>query len=50
MPVIFRCEVCGETFPVKIREIKDVVCPACGGEKAIFVSGREFFIKEIEVI
>ena len=50
MPVIFRCEVCGETFPVKIREIKDVVCPACGGEKAIFVSGRDFFIKEIEVI
>ncbi len=45
-----RCEGCGESFPVKIREVKDVVCPSCGGAKATFVSGREFFIKAIEVI
>jgi len=50
MPVVFRCEVCGDSFQVNIREVKDVVCPACGGGKATFVSGREFFIKAIEVI
>ncbi len=50
MPVVFRCEGCGESFHVKIREVKDIVCPACGGGKATFVSGREFFIKDIEVI
>ncbi len=49
-PVIFRCEDCGETFPVKVREVRDVVCPQCGGGKAVFISGREFFIKHIEVI
>jgi hydrogenase nickel incorporation protein HypA/HybF len=49
-PVVFRCEGCGESFHVDIREVKDIVCPACGGVKATFVSGREFFIKAIEVI
>lgn len=49
-PVIFRCEDCGETFPVKVREVRDVVCPGCSGGKATFVSGREFFIKNIEVV
>jgi hydrogenase nickel incorporation protein HypA/HybF len=49
-PVIFRCENCGESFPVKMREVRDIVCPGCGGGKATFVSGREFFIKHIEVI
>ena len=49
-PVIFRCEECEKVFPVKIREIRDVVCPGCGKEKVIFLSGREFFVKEIEVI
>lgn len=50
VPVIFRCEGCGESFSVRIREVRDVACPACGCAKATFVSGREFFIKAIEVI
>ena len=50
VPVIFRCEGCGNSFPVKVREVRDIVCPSCGGGKATFVSGREFFIKNIEVI
>jgi hydrogenase nickel incorporation protein HypA/HybF len=49
VPVIFRCEGCGESFPVKVREVHDIVCPSCSGGKATFVSGREFFIKNIEV-
>ena len=49
-PVIFRCEDCGATFRVNIREVQHVACPGCGGGKATFVSGREFFIKHIEVI
>lgn len=49
-PVIFRCEGCGGSFPVNVREVRDILCPSCGGTKATFVSGREFFIKAIEVI
>jgi hydrogenase nickel incorporation protein HypA/HybF len=49
-PVIFRCENCGEDFSVQVRETKKFVCPACGGEKVSLVSGREFYIKNIEVL
>jgi len=49
-PVIFRCEDCGESFPVKVREVRKIECPGCGGDQAAFVSGREFFIQNIEVI
>jgi hydrogenase nickel incorporation protein HypA/HybF len=50
IPVVFRCEACGETFPVKLSETKDVACPACGPGKAVLVSGREFTVQQIEVI
>jgi hydrogenase nickel incorporation protein HypA/HybF len=49
-PVTFRCETCGKLFPVKVREPGGNVCPDCGGGKSVLVSGREFFIKNIEVI
>jgi hydrogenase nickel incorporation protein HypA/HybF len=50
IPVVFRCETCGEPFPVRLREMKDVACPACGPGKAALVSGREFTVQQIEVI
>jgi hydrogenase nickel incorporation protein HypA/HybF len=49
-PVVFRCHDCGEPFKVNIHEIKDFACPKCGGEKVSFVSGREFIIKDLEVL
>lgn len=48
-PAVFRCEDCQKVFPVKIREVKDVVCPRCASSKVAFLSGREFFVKDIEV-
>jgi len=50
IPVVFRCEECGNTFPVKLRETKDIVCPACDRKKVVLVSGREFVVQQIEVI
>jgi hydrogenase nickel incorporation protein HypA/HybF len=50
VPVVFRCEACGEPFPVRLSEIRDIACPACGPGKAVLVSGREFTVQQIEVI
>jgi hydrogenase nickel incorporation protein HypA/HybF len=50
IPVIFQCESCDMDFPVNMKEIRDAVCPACQGNKVRLKSGREFFIKNIEVI
>lgn len=49
-PVILHCESCGKDFPVQLRETKKFICPACGGESCSLISGREFYIKNIEVI
>jgi hydrogenase nickel incorporation protein HypA/HybF len=49
-PVMFRCDECAKVFPVKIREGKDIACPGCASGKTTFLSGREYFVREIEVI
>ena len=48
VPVIFRCR-CGETFPVNIKERRDIACPQCKGGDVALISGREFEIVGIEV-
>ena len=50
IPVVFRCEECENTFPVKLKETKEIVCPACSRKNAVLVSGREFVVQQIEVI
>ncbi|MBM4271810.1 MAG: hydrogenase maturation nickel metallochaperone HypA [Deltaproteobacteria bacterium] len=49
-PVIFQCRTCSDTFQVSLKDSKDIVCPECGGIEVTFVSGREFYIKHIEVV
>jgi hydrogenase nickel incorporation protein HypA/HybF len=49
-PVMFRCNGCRGEFHVDITRMQDIVCPICGGDNVVLVSGREFFIKDIEVV
>ena len=49
-PVVFRCGTCECDFPADLKTIRDVLCPSCGGKDLSLVSGREFFVKEIEVL
>jgi len=49
-PVVVRCDNCSHEFRVNMKETKDIVCPECGGTKSQLLSGREYFIKNIEVI
>lgn len=48
-PAMCRCEDCGNLFNVNIWDSGRVLCPGCGGGKAVLESGREFYVKEIEV-
>ena len=49
-PVRFRCNGCTEEFPVDMTRIQDIECPSCAGHDLMLISGREFFIKDIEVV
>lgn len=48
-PAVFHCDKCKVAFAVKIREVRDVICPHCATGEVSYVSGREFFVAGIEV-
>lgn len=48
-PVMLQCNACAESYPVEVADMKDSVCPACGGKDAQLISGREYYIKNMEV-
>lgn len=49
LPVVFRCEDCKSDFTVPIQELERLICPHCGSDKAVLVSGREYYIDHLEV-
>ncbi len=48
IPVVFRCNACTESFQVRVREMKDITCPSCGKNDFTLVSGREYYIRDME--
>ncbi len=49
-PVVMKCDECGYSFEVNIKEVKDIQCPECAHKKSTLMSGREYYIKDMEVI
>ena len=49
IPVIMQCNECGESFNVEIKQMKEIQCPACGQKACTLVSGKEYYIKDMEV-
>lgn len=48
IPVVFRCTSCLAGFEVDVREMRDILCPECGKNDFTLVSGREYYIKDME--
>jgi hydrogenase nickel incorporation protein HypA/HybF len=49
-PIVMRCEACGSSFEIKREGLKEALCPGCGESRFRLVSGREYFVKNIEVV
>ena len=49
MPIIARCNACAESYEVDVKDLKDFICTACGGKEYTLISGREYYIKDMEV-
>ncbi len=47
-PVTFKCSKCGYEFPMDLKR-DGVDCPGCGSEEYTMVSGREFYVENMEV-
>ncbi len=50
VPIVMRCESCATSFEVKKDQLQKTLCPDCGESRFQLVSGREYFVKNIEVI
>jgi len=49
-PVVMRCDSCLNSFEVNLKEIKDIQCPDCRNTKCYLTSGKDYYIKDMEVI
>jgi hydrogenase nickel incorporation protein HypA/HybF len=49
-PVVLKCNACDHSFSVNIKEIKTFECPQCKSKKCTQISGREYYIKDMEAI
>lgn len=50
VPVMMQCEDCANQYEVNIKENKDIQCPECGCKEHTLISGREYYIKDMEVV
>ena len=49
-PVVMKCTDCGLSYVVDIKQDKVMVCPECGSKKNTLISGRGYFVKNLEAI
>ncbi len=48
-PIMLQCNACAASYPVEIANLSDSACPACGQKDSKLISGREYYIKNMEV-
>ncbi len=49
-PIRLECNVCSGIYTADNAGQMDRPCPHCGGKEARLISGREYFIKSMEVL
>jgi hydrogenase nickel incorporation protein HypA/HybF len=48
-PIMLQCNACSTSYEVEMANIGDAVCPDCGEKDSKLISGREYYIKDMEV-
>lgn len=49
-PIVLGCESCGSSFEIRKEQLGSPECPECAETSCRLVSGREYLVKNIEVI
>lgn len=49
-PVVMQCRAGSHNFEVDIKQMKEIECPECGDKNCNLISGREYYIKHMEVL
>lgn len=48
-PIVLRCDACAASFDVHKTALGEASCPHCGASRLQLVSGRGYFIENMEV-
>lgn len=48
-PIMVQCNACSTSYEAEMARMGDLVCPACGEKSGTLLSGREYYIKQMEV-
>ncbi|MCX7982141.1 MAG: hydrogenase maturation nickel metallochaperone HypA [Syntrophales bacterium] len=49
VPAVVICRSCGQEYEMKNDGLISFLCPNCGSQEVEIVSGREYFVSEMEV-
>lgn len=50
IPAIFECNDCNNTFKINSILNEELICKSCNSKKVVLISGREYTIKNMEVL
>ena len=51
LPIVMKCGGCDNRFAIEKSGLGEAVCPGCGkGDRLSIVSGKEYYIKEMEAV
>ena len=49
-PIVLGCQSCDSSFEIQRQQLGSPKCPECGETKCRLISGREYLVKNIEVM
>jgi hydrogenase nickel incorporation protein HypA/HybF len=50
IPITMQCSKCSHEFVVDKNDLGKILCPKCNEEKCTLKSGKEYYIKNMEVV
>jgi hydrogenase nickel incorporation protein HypA/HybF len=50
IPIMFQCDKCANAFEIQREALQDIQCPECGNTGCKLVSGKGYYVKNMEVI
>jgi hydrogenase nickel incorporation protein HypA/HybF len=49
LPIMVQCNGCSTSYEVEVTKLGHLICPSCGQKDSTLLSGREYYIKDMEV-
>jgi len=48
-PIVIQCAACPASYEAEAVQLGNLVCPSCGANQGALISGREYYVKTMEV-